>query len=393
MKKIAIKLLFGLGIVIFAGATAWAMLIANNVKEIGNETVDDVLKATLEKRLSVANAAESPDPNALDNKTTINILLLGVDSRENVISARCDAIQMLSFNVKNWTVKITSVPRGTYTYIKGYPYSQSYLSNACSILGINATKQRIEKLVGVKADYTVKIGFAQTYGILRQLKMPTTQSVQWLRNRKTFAIGDPQRSHNQAVFIKDLALKHIDKFGIDAMLPVEKLLYSFVSTDLDFASFHALLKGYKEARLSDNANKIQTAMKPYYKVKDYHLNFDNPQQSLKLVGVRSAGSSNPSDRTITLQAEQKKITAFINDRLKRKLSLADIIKKQLWLQIETEKTRETLEFEVVKRHVTAEVKSLDAKIEFLSNYIIEKETQGLDDWAIKGKKLMDKITA
>lgn len=387
MKKILLS--------VFLAITALAIFyFVQDYRKINGKTVNDVLAQVQEKRaidISSSTANEA-DTSIFGDKNTINVLLLGADSRYNVTSTRCDAIHMLSFDVKNWKITITSVPRGTYTYLKGYPQSQSYMANACAVLGIDGTKKRIENLIGTKADYTLTIGYGQLYGILRELGAPTTQSVEWLRNRKTFLIGDPQRSHNQAVFIKDLITKEIDKFGSDLTLPVEQVVFSFTNSDIDFASAHALLVGFKNAGISAHPENIQLAMKPYYKTIDYHFDFTNPTSSLKSVGIRGAGSSNPSDTRITLKTEQQQIISYIKNILNRKqpLGLRDIVKKQLWLQIEDENTRENLEYSAVKMYA-AQFKTTDEKIKFVSDYIMEKQAFGQDAWAQKGQDLMEQV--
>src|SRR3989304_4267090 len=44
-------------------------------------------------------------------------------------------------------------------------------------------------------------------GLLRKMKLPTTPTLKYLRNRK-YGIGDYQRSHNQAIFLKDMLIEH-----------------------------------------------------------------------------------------------------------------------------------------------------------------------------------------
>jgi hypothetical protein len=44
-------------------------------------------------------------------------------------------------------------------------------------------------------------------GILRNLKLPTTDTLRWLRHRQGYAIGEPQRAHNHSTFLKQLILR------------------------------------------------------------------------------------------------------------------------------------------------------------------------------------------
>ena len=139
------------------------------------------------------------------NQTPYNILLLGLDGRKGEQKPRCDAIHMFSFDPKAATLTITSVPRGTRIYLPQASTASAYLANSCHTQGIDYAVDQIEKITGIIPDAIVKVGFSQTMGILRTFGFPTTSSLQFLRNRR-YAIGDNQRSHNQALFMKDMIL-------------------------------------------------------------------------------------------------------------------------------------------------------------------------------------------
>lgn len=401
----------GIILLIVVGALVIFLKIRKEWNQANTVTVEDVVK-NAEGRRDQDAIATSTEALA---KGEITILLLGLDSRKEQTSARCDAIHLFTLNTTDKTVKITSIPRGTYIYIPPGTYSQSesYFANACELAGYDYVKGEIEKMLSTHVDYIVKVGFSQTLGVLRSLKLPTTQSLEWLRNRQSFLIGDPQRSHDQAMFMKDVALKKLDTFKNPLWFPVAKTVYSYVDTDLDFDSAYALLKLYAESDIKDHPERIELAMNPPYRVKDLHFDFENPEKFLaqfpKLtsdatstvmvtttledgtVVVEEVVTTTPSGPKLSLAEVQKQVIGHITYQLNKRLSLDDIVKKRLWLQIENENTREDLHFKIVSRLVER-ARGREKKIDLVTAYIQEKDAFELPEWAEKGRGLMQEVT-
>ena len=95
---------------------------------------------------------------------------------------------------------------------------------------------------------------------------------------------------------------------------------------------------------------------------------------------------------ISLETIQQTLIDFINSMLASEESVGELVEKQLWLQIEDDETREELHYAIIETYV-AELgeEAVNEAIEVLSNYILEKETLGLDDWAKKGKTLLGEV--
>jgi anionic cell wall polymer biosynthesis LytR-Cps2A-Psr (LCP) family protein len=391
-------------LVLVIGGTLFVFLkIRKEWKTANAVTTEEVVKKTEERR-------EAATSTSVLEKGEITVLLLGLDSRQGQASARCDAIHLFTLNTNEKRVKITSIPRGTYVYIPPGTYSQSesYFSNACELAGYDYVKGEVEKMLSTHVDYVVKVGFSQTLGVLRTLKLPTTQSLQWLRNRQSFLIGDPQRSHDQAVFMRDVVLKKLDTFKNPAWFPIAKVVYSYVDTDLDFDSAYALLKLYADSDLENHPERIELVMNPPYKVKDLHFDFENPESFLEkfpkltpdatsTIMVTTAledGTEVVAEEVTTtpvtkqtLADVQRQIIANITYRLSKHLSLDDIVHKRLWLQVENEETREDLHFKIVSRLVEG-APGREKKIDLITAYIQEKDVFELPEWAEKGKELM-----
>lgn len=387
-------IIIGVTFLVIAAIVYGIVLAAGGWKKATATTINQVLSETYEKRMAELPKS-GPMPTSTDfefpNKDRINILLLGLDSRKATTTSRCDAIHFFSLDTKEWKVKITSVPRGTRVPIPGETVSSTqYMANACGIAGHEYAIGEIEKLVGQKADYVVKVGFSQTLGLLRIFKLPTTESLQWLRNRKSFGIGDPQRSHNQAVFMKDVAISKLGLFRSTAALPLAKVAHSFVDSDLDFSSFYALLKGFADAEIDKHPENIELTMKPVFKTADYHFNFSNPAIFLEAFPRIGATSTTSAETTSTLATVQNDVTSYIRWRIGKPYSIQDVADKQLWRQIENEWVREDLHFTVLNKQL-GELSAAQEKKSLIEAYVFEKETLGLAAWAEKGKKLLEEI--
>ena len=327
-----------------------------------------------------------------DNQT-VNILVLGLDSRKEGIEQHCDAIHMVSINTKSWTVLMTSVPRGTYAYIPPGTYAENeyYLANACAFAGLDYGVEQIERIVGVKADYVVTAGFSQVLGVLRTLELPTTESLQWLRNRQSYAIGDPQRSRNQAVFLKDIALKLLGNDSIPNIL--FHLLYSFVDTDMDESTARALFDGLAVHGIANRPDDIVLTMKPHYDVKEIHFDPANASKQIDDLLAKLEGRLSKFDLAgRTVEDVQRDLVAYLESVLtESEGSIIGVIDQQLWLQVEEEGTRESLQYRFTEAY--AMTLSHDAAVQLVADYILEKQTLGSLVWEAKGRSLLEAILA
>lgn len=322
----------------------------------------------------------------------INILILGIDSRKEGNEEHCDAIHMVTVNTTDWTTKITSVPRGTYTYIPPGTYEETdyYLANACAFAGLEYGIEQIERIVGVKHDYLVTVGFSQTYGILRALDLPTVESLQWLRHRRSYQIGDPQRSHNQAIFMKDLAVRFMDE-GLS--LPVLYLLYSFVDTDMEFSTIRALHDGLVESGIAARPDDIALAMKPEFATVDMHLDLENPDVQIEalLARIRTVTSKEDlSDRTI--EEFQADLVTYLDSVLGGGESLERAMEEQLWRQVVDDAQRERLHYAYIEAYARQLAETdKDAAIQLVADYILEKQTLGVLAWEQQGRAYLDQL--
>ncbi len=348
-----------------------------------NSVVDDVLSA---RKLSIREKNDIP----FGDKDTVNILVLGLDSRKEGVEQHCDSIHMVSIDVRAWTVLITSVPRGTYAYIPPGTWQDGeyYLANACALAGLDYGVEQIERVVGIKSDYLVTVGFSEVLGILRTLRLPTTDSLQWLRARQSYAIGDPQRSHNQAVFMKDMAVKFLAGDGLSDLK--FHLLFSFVNTDMSEATAHALYDGLLVHQITNRPDDIALTMMPKFDVKDLH--FDPINSKTQIAALLKNLDRRLSERDLsrqTIEEVQAELVKYLESAVKSHRKLQQIIDERLWLQVEDTGERETLQYAFTEIYATKLGSTdHDGAVQYIADYILEKQTEGLLIWEQKGRKLL-----
>ncbi len=107
-KKILFWILGIIGVLVIAGGV-YAYTVYSNV----SNTLDAVHKP-LDR-----NKSEKRDKQVdISDQKPISILLMGTDQRESETS-RSDSLMLFTLNPKTKSMKITSIPRDTYTEIIG----------------------------------------------------------------------------------------------------------------------------------------------------------------------------------------------------------------------------------------------------------------------------------
>ena len=101
--------------------------------------------------------AKDIDPK-MDN---FSVLFIGVDdskSRHFKSDTRSDALLLATFNAKDKSVKMVSIPRDSYVYI---PCKDKYdkITHAHAYGGVKCTVESIEDLFDIHIDYYVKMNF------------------------------------------------------------------------------------------------------------------------------------------------------------------------------------------------------------------------------------------
>ncbi len=393
MSKLRIGIIAGIvtvaGLVVVLLTTSYLMGDESVLQK--DSTVDQLILEVTQKRLLEEGAGVD-----FGTEKEINVLLIGLDQRKDWDNPHCDAIHMFTLDLENWTMEITSVPRGTYAYIpRALPETEYYLANTCSYEGLDYGIKQMEKIIGRRADYYATVNFSQVIGIMRMLDLPTTESLQWLRHRQSYAIGDPQRSHNQAVFMKDLIGSQFHRFEGDFSLPVMFAMFQFVNTDMDFTTAKSLIHGYLESKIHERPDDIVLTMKPYYETVDYHFDLENPDAQIEALLRRVRPYLSDADLSDQTLAEvQAELVAYLEESLEGEVSVEAIVERALWMQVEDEATRNDLHYRLVEDYVYELVgrEEKEMAIQYLTSYIIEVEAFSLDVYAKRARGLMQYIT-
>jgi hypothetical protein len=360
-------------------------------KELKNkkETQDRIVKDLLTSRRSETEKVDDADLFGEDG--IAKILLIGLDSRAGQTNGHCDAIQLIGIDRNKQTVSITAVPRGTYSPLPpgvGATSSDYYISNACGLVGLDYGIEQIEKILGEKEDYLVVVGFSEVLGILRNLKLPTTDTLRWLRHRQGYAIGEPQRAHNHSTFLKQLILRFLPEKESPADKLWEYFIYKMVKTDLSFAQARSLAKVLAQMSLKENPERILLFMRPAYNVQDipyseeylseYLEKMLNPVKDL----LDSADYSGEEEQEI-----QKELLRIIGEKISDPDFFSWAFDNNLWLQIEDKEKRLAIQYDFLERYFST-VNTFSEKENIIADYILEMENIGENFWAEKGKNLL-----
>lgn len=391
MSRLRLRLLLGVITSFVVVCVVVVLIFHTQAEEIVAPVppIADVVQMVLAERMATTLQADAVPFGPAE---VVNVLVLGLDSRKEGQEQHCDAIHLFAVNTADWKVKVTSVPRGTYSYIPpgNYLPTDYYLANACAFAGLDYGIAQIEHILGVKADYVVTAGFSQVLGSLRVLGLPTTSSLQWLRHRQSYAIGDPQRSQNQAVFIVDV----LRKFGGQSThvpAALQYLLYSFVETKMSFGTARALYEGLVVADINAHPEKITYDMKPFYETQDLHLDFANSEAQVAALLARLQGRLSKEDLSNRTIAEvQTELVVYLRkayDDGDPEFSV--VVMAESWRQVEDETEREEFHFAYVEKYAQQlNVTDHVAAVQYVADYILEKQTLGLREWETKGRDLL-----
>lgn len=138
---------------------------------------------------------------------------------------------------------------------------EQYVANVCKYYDFETFVPYIERITGLKADYTIRLGFSETQAMLRVLKFDPASTLQFLRHRKTFPLGDVQRSYNQAIFIKDVLTTRSD-LALRVPKPARGALFHLLQTDMPYDLGDALLVWLSQSAINGDASRVTNRMAP-----------------------------------------------------------------------------------------------------------------------------------
>ena len=101
------------------------------------------------------------DKKVNPNIDNVSVLFIGIDGsakRGTGEGTRSDALMLATLNEKEKSVKLLSIPRDSYVYIKEVGY-HTKINHAHSYGGTKATIETVEDLLDIPVDYYVRLDF------------------------------------------------------------------------------------------------------------------------------------------------------------------------------------------------------------------------------------------
>lgn len=388
LKIIAIIIFSAAFVFVLVKGILWCKdaLADRALKKAQSEAVESIIDS---RRIKVTGE-DAADPFGEDN--IARILLIGLDTRVGQDNGHCDAIQLITVDKNTDTITITAVPRGTYSPLppgKGTTSSDYYVSNACGLGGLDYGIKQIEKILGVKADYLVMVGFSEALGILRNLHLPTTETLQWLRHRQGYAIGEPQRAHNHSTFIKQMMIRFVptDKSKLETAL--QYVVYKLVKTDLSFAQAQKLIDVASAMDIANHPEKIQLSMRPLYPVQDIPYEPGQINEYLdETLGPIKHLLAKDDYSGATEETVQAKLASVIEENKNNPEFITWAYQNNLWLQIEDDEARLSTQYDLLVSYL-ALLPDKQERESVIADYSLEMENRGESFWQGKARELLE----
>ncbi|QWU47759.1 LytR family transcriptional regulator [Bacillus sp. NP247] len=147
-KKILFWILGIIGVLVIAGGV-YAYTVYSNVSNTLNTVHKPLDRDKSDKRDKKVDVS--------DNKP-ISILLMGVDQEDNG-TGRSDSLMLFTLNPKTKSMKITSIPRDSYTEIVGKG-KKDKINHAYAFGGIDMAVKTVENFLNVPVDHYIEVNMA-----------------------------------------------------------------------------------------------------------------------------------------------------------------------------------------------------------------------------------------
>ncbi|WP_226035117.1 LCP family glycopolymer transferase [Aquibacillus saliphilus] len=241
------------------GGGAYLYSIYHNVKS----TVDNDVHE------SVTSIDNDLTKEKADRKEPLNILLLGVDEREND-KGRSDTMIVMTLDPQNDRMQMVSIPRDTRTEIIGHG-TVDKINHSYAFGGSNMSVDTVENFLDIEIDYfarvnmeglqqlvdavdgvTVNNNLAFTNGSFEfpkgELELDGREALAFVRMRKEDPQGDIGRNERQRQVIEGVISRGASFSGVSKINEIMNVLGDNVSTNMDFSDMSTLVTDYRGAR-------------------------------------------------------------------------------------------------------------------------------------------------
>ncbi|UOQ94469.1 LCP family protein [Halobacillus shinanisalinarum] len=246
-------------LLIAGGGSAYLYSIYHNVRT----TVDE------EIHKGISGIDREVTKKKVEGQEPINVLLLGVDEREND-KGRSDTMIVMTLDPANDRMQMVSIPRDTRTEIAGRGVDDK-INHAYAFGGSDMSVNTVENFLDISLDYYVRMNmeglsqmvdtvggitvnndFAFSQGGYNfskgQIELGGKEALAWVRMRYNDPQGDAGRNERQRQVIQGVIDKGSNINIVNNIGSVMDVLGENVATNMRFEDMRNLAMNYRDAR-------------------------------------------------------------------------------------------------------------------------------------------------
>ncbi len=273
-KRKGLKIFLTVVAVLVLSVVGYGLYVYSQVKDTVNNEIHEKI-----------DSIESQPDKAKEGKESLNILLMGVDEREND-TGRADTLILLSLNPKTNSMQQISIPRDTYTDIIGYGTTDK-INHSYAYGGTDMTVATVENFLDVELDYYVKInmeglsqlvdavggvtvnnpiewtdsgkdGYKAGYHYAQgEIELNGEQAMGFVRMRKQDPAGDAGRNERQQILINAIVKKGASVGSVTRIGDILDVLGNNVNTNMSFDEMKSIFKNYRDTISNSESYKIE----------------------------------------------------------------------------------------------------------------------------------------
>nr|WP_318246144.1 LCP family protein [Halobacillus halophilus] len=213
----------------------------------------------------------------VDKKEPINILLLGVDERENDVG-RSDTMIVMTLDPNNNQMQMVSIPRDTRVEIAGDGRT-TRINHAYAYGGSDMAVDTVESFLDIDLDYYIKVnmeGLSQLVNAVNgvtvqndlafsagghsfkegKIELNGEEALAFVRMRKNDPSGDLGRNERQRQVIQGIIDKGASIGVVNKMGDILDVLGNNVNTNMQFDDMRRLAANYRSARQNTSSYQM-----------------------------------------------------------------------------------------------------------------------------------------
>ncbi|MDM8359971.1 polyisoprenyl-teichoic acid--peptidoglycan teichoic acid transferase TagU [Bacillus thuringiensis] len=260
----------------------WTLVIVGSVLLVGGGFAyyiySDVTKTldAVHKPLNREKSDKREEKVNIADQKPISILMMGVDQRENE-TGRSDSLILFTLNPKQKSMKMTSIPRDSYTEIVGKG-KKDKINHAYAFGGINMAVKTVENFLNIPVDHYIEVNMAGFKDIVDavggvdvnndldfqyenihfekgNIHLDGTKALHYSRMRYDDPRGDFGRQMRQRQVIQAVIKKGANVSSLASYGDVLKAIEKNVKTSLTQEQMFEIQKNYKDCM--ENSEEIQ----------------------------------------------------------------------------------------------------------------------------------------